>query len=283
MFLTPKQAGGDYAAGCHGVPHGKGLRAMSREWNAALYDQHHRFVADLARDMVAELAPQKGERVLDLGCGSGRMTEWLLEAGAQVLGIDPDPKMVEAARARCPSAEIQRLDARDLGDIRVDSVISNATLHWIPEAEKVVSELARVLNASRARPAYTGRVVAEFGGHGNIATLREAVAQALSRRGKSVDWSKRWYFPRLGEYTSLLERHGFEVSEARWWARPTKLEDGAAGLRNWVQMFLSELVAEHASDDFYAEVDDFCRPTLWHSDHWQLDYVRLRVHARLSD
>ncbi len=255
---------------------------MSREWNAALYDQHHRFVADLARDMVSELGPEAGETVLDLGCGSGRMTEWLLEAGAHALGVDPDPKMVEAARARCPGADIRQLDARELGDIRVDSVISNATLHWIPDAEKVVAELARVLTASRGRPSYSGRVVAEFGGHGNIATLREAVKRALARRGQAVDWSKRWYFPRLGEYTSLLERHGFEVSFARWWPRPTQLDDGAAGLKNWVRMFLSDVLAEHATDDFYSEVDDFCRPTLWHSDHWELDYVRLRVHARLS-
>lgn len=256
---------------------------MSREWNAALYDQHHRFVADLARDMVSELAPQKGELVLDLGCGSGRMTEWVIEAGAQALGIDPDPKMVEAAQSRCPGADIRQLDARALGDIRVDSVISNATLHWIPEAEQVVSELARVLKASRGRENHTGRFVAEFGGHGNIATLREGVARALQRRGERIDWTRRWYFPRLGEYASLLEGHGFDVALARWWARPTKLEDGAAGLRNWVRMFLLDVIQEHDTDDFHTEVEDFCRPTLWHSDHWQLDYVRLRVHARLSD
>ena len=256
---------------------------MSREWNAALYDQHHRFVADLARDMVSELAPSNGELVLDLGCGSGRMTEWVLEAGARALGIGPDPKMVQAARARCPDADVRQLDARELGDIHVDSVISNATLHWIPEAERVVSELARVLGASRSRATYTGRVVAELGGHGNIATLREAVERALARRGKLIDWSQRWYFPRLGEYASLLEHHGFDVSQARSWPRPTKLEDGTIGLRNWVRMFLSDVVAGYDGDDFYAEVEDACRPTLWHGDHWQLDYVRLRVHARLRE
>lgn len=254
---------------------------MSHQWNAKLYDDAHRYVADLARDLISVLNPSPGERVLDLGCGTGRMSEWLIEAGAQVLAVDADPRMVEGAAQRCPSADVRQLDARALGDIRVDSVLSNAALHWIPDAEQVVRELARVLRAGQSSPTYTGRLVVEFGGFGNLATLCEAISAALARRGKSIDWPARWYFPRISQYAALLEGNGFLVTDARLVPRPTPLEHGERGLAQWVEQFLMSAIDVADPEALMAEVEDSCRATLWRGDHWVMDYVRIRVYAHL--
>lgn len=250
-------------------------KQREQHWDPKLYDGKHSYVADLAQELIDELELQGDETVLDLGCGTGRMSQWLLERGVKVIAVDKDSYMVAAAKQRCPGLDARVRDARDLGDLECDAVLSNATLHWVLEPGRVVAELSRVVGRS-------GRLALEFGGAGNLAELRRAFTLATARHGVTFDTSLRWYFPSIGDYTPLLEACGFRVDKALLFPRPTTLDDGEAGLRNWMRMFLRpelEVLPADTQQAVLRRVEDLCRPRLFREGSWHLDYVRLRVRA----
>lgn len=248
------------------------------DWNAALYDAKHAFVFAYGSSLVELLAPRPGELILDVGCGTGHLTATIARSGAQVVGLDRSPAMIEVARQRYPDLEWR------LGDIRsflyprpFDAIFSNATLHWIPEAEAVAEALARLLKPG-------GRLVLEMGGRGNVAALYTAVQEVLHER-LAVTPPNPWYFPALGEYAALLEAHGFEVQAAWLFERPTVLEEGERGLRLWLEMFgsaLLEAVPVERKEEILAAIEAKARPVLFREteEHWELDYRRLRLLAR---
>src|SRR6202171_1113386 len=142
------------------------------EWNANLYDAKHAFVWKYAADLLPLLAPQPGERILDIGCGTGHLTAQIADSGARVVGVDRSPEMVNAARRAYPHLQFELTDARDLSyRTEFDAVFSNATLHWIHEPELVIRSVRNAL-----RPG--GRFVAELGGKGNIRKMQSAFDQA---------------------------------------------------------------------------------------------------------
>ena len=153
----------------------------SQAWNPDLYRARASFVHRMAADLVELLAPMPGERILDLGCGSGELTSKIAEAGALVVGLDASPAMVEAAARLAPSLAFVTGDGQALAYAsEFDAVFSNAALHWMLRASDVAGGVARAL-----RPG--GRFVAEFGGRGCIGVVREAVGAALARRGEDRD------------------------------------------------------------------------------------------------
>src|ERR1700678_622991 len=168
-------------------------------WNAKLYDAKHSFVWKHGADLIEVLAPQPGEGVLDLGCGTGRLTAQIAAAGALVRGIDSSPQMIEEARRAFPDLHFEVQDARHLAYTdQFEAVFSNAVLHWIVEAEPVVQGIARSLKRG-------GRFVAEFGGKGNVAVIVAALRNALEQMGLGAVEAP-WFFPSVGEYAPLLER-----------------------------------------------------------------------------
>ena len=274
---------------CTGRPPSVTLRAMdtsnqlepaSQAWDPKLYGARASFVHRLAADLVDLLAPRAGERVLDVGCGPGDLTFALHEARAKVVGLDASPAMVAAARSRAGASGPVFVvgDGQALPyDGEFDAVFSNAALHWMPRAADVARGVARAL-----RPG--GRFVAEFGGHGCVAHVRDGVSEALRRRGEDPDAWLRWYFPNVAEYVAVLAAAGFEVRLAHLFDRPTPVE-GDDGLATWLRTFLPPL-REKLGDRWLAfvhEVETSCAPTLRRSDaqrgSWVLDYVRLRVIA----
>lgn len=248
------------------------------KWDAGLYDAKHAFVWEKAKGVVDLLAAKSGERILDLGCGTGTLTAEIAANGAQMVGVDRSAEMIAEARKKFPAIRFEVCDARELQFSReFDAVFSNAALHWIPEAERVVDGISRAL-----RPG--GRFVAEFGGKGNVHQTVSALEAALRQMGIPSIGVNPWYYPSIAGYSALLEKYGLQVVEAALFDRPTKLEDGEAGLRNWVTMFCAAYfervpVKQHA--DFFDAVDAAARPALWKSDHWELDYRRLRIAAFL--
>src|SRR5262249_48432550 len=172
-------------------------------WNADLYNASHSFVWKFGAQLVEVLAPQPGEKILDLGCGTGALTAQIAAAGAQVIGIDSSPEMIEQARRSFPELSFHVADARSFtvgGDF--DAVFSNAVLHWVKEPERAVSRIRAALKTG-------GRFVAEFGGRGNT----QKIATALERRAAACgisDYVIPWYYPGIAEYTGVLERHGLE-------------------------------------------------------------------------
>ncbi|HYX49750.1 MAG TPA: class I SAM-dependent methyltransferase, partial [Ktedonobacteraceae bacterium] len=215
-------------------------------WDVNLYEQKHAFVYEYGKGLVPILQPQPGELILDLGCGTGHLTHIIAESGAYVIGIDSSSSMIETAQSTYPELEFHVADARDFSFVTpFDAIFSNATLHWINEADQVVNCIAASLKAG-------GRFVAEFGGKGNVATITAAVQQSIRELlHEDVDFG--WYFPTIGEYASLLEKHELDVRSALLFDRPTPLEDGEKGLRNWIQMF-GERVLREVPDDMKQKI-----------------------------
>ena len=246
----------------------------NRDWNAQLYEGGHAFVYHLAQDLVRLLAPTPGERILDVGCGTGHLTRQIADAGAHVIGIDLSPAMIETARQVAPGVEFHVADARHLGfDAEFDAVFSNAVLHWIVPPEAAARRLFRAL-----RP--NARLVCEFGGKGNVAALLTAIDAAARSVGVDAPAHQN-YYPTIAEYAGVLEGAGFEVRSAVLFDRPTPLE-GADGLLNWVRMFRGAVLdaippARHR--DFAAALAGHAKPTLWR-EQWVADYRRLRIVAR---
>jgi trans-aconitate methyltransferase len=247
------------------------------KWDAGLYDDKHSFVWKLAAGVLELLNAQSGERILDLGCGTGHLTARIAETGALVVGVDRSPEMIRQAREKYPSLQFEVMDAREIQlDGNFDAVFSNATLHWIKEPERAIAGIKKSL-----RPG--GRFVAEFGGKGNTSELLNAVQHAWQKLGNTGPAPHPWYYPSLAEYAGLLEQHGFEVTHATLFDRPTPLDDGERGLRNWLEMFGSAFVEglpDSTPELLLAEIERELRPKLFHDDHWVMDYRRLRVAAK---
>jgi trans-aconitate 2-methyltransferase len=244
-------------------------------WDAALYDRKHAFVYAYGQDLIPLLDPKPGERILDLGCGTGHLTAAIAKVGATVVGLDRSPEMIAAARQNFPELTFREDDASAFQvDEPFDAVFSNATLHWVPGAEGVVRSVAAAL-----RPG--GRFVAEFGGRGNVARIVTALQRATAERaGASV--RHPWYFPSVGQYAALLERHGLEVRHAALFDRLTPLEDGDAGMRNWLAMFAGSMLAMAPAEQreaVIAQTEELLRPELYRDGVWHADYRRIRVAA----
>ncbi len=246
-------------------------------WDAKLYNEKHAFVWEKAKGVLELLAPQPGERILDVGCGTGHLTAQIAAKGVNILGLDRSPEMIAEAKKNYPHVKFEVADATELSfDQEFDGVFSNAALHWIVEPERVVRGVARALKPG-------GRFAAEFGGTGNIRLLMAAITRAAEKFGIAEGLEKLgWYYPSVPEYAGLLERHGLEAREASLFERPTRLEDGERGLEAWLHMFrksvLDRLPAERQSE-FLREVENHARPQLFKDGNWVLDYRRLRILA----
>jgi len=246
-------------------------------WDANLYDTHHSFVWERGRGVIELLAPQRGEHILDLGCGTGHLSAQIAEMGARVVGIDSSAEMVAEARRKYPQVEFQVADARNFRLARsCDAVFSNAVLHWVREADLVIESVWQALRPS-------GRYVMEMGGNGNIAKLEAGLTRAYQHFAATPRADVNpWYYPSIGEYSGLLEKQGFEVSFATLFDRSTPLENGEVGLRNWIRMFggtfLKDVPEEH-HEEFLRSVESETRPALFRDGAWVVDYRRLRVLA----
>jgi trans-aconitate methyltransferase len=224
--------------------------------------------------VVERLAPQPGERILDVGCGTGALTAQIAAKGCDVVGIDRSPAMIEQARQKYPDLHFEVKDARDFAfDLPFDAVFSNAALHWVREPERVIACVHRALKPG-------GRFVAEFGGHGNVRCLCAGL-DAACRATLGEPFASPWYYPSIAAYAGLLEAAGLEVVFAILFDRPTPLE-GAEGIRNWMRMFARETLAavpEGQQEAFFECVEAHVRGELYRDGGWVADYRRLRVVA----
>jgi trans-aconitate methyltransferase len=245
---------------------------MQQTWDPAQYARNARFVADFGLPVVELLDPQPGERILDLGCGDGALTEKLASLGCQVVGVDSSPAQVAAAQARGLDARV--VDAHQLPfEAEFDAVFSNAALHWMRPPEAVIAGVWRALEPG-------GRFVGELGGAGNIALVQEALQTALARRGIDFLQISPWYFPHESEYRQKLEQAGFVVTAMERFPRPTPLP-GDVG--DWLETFAGSFLGTFTGDERAQVIDDLrdlLRPRLLNGDGvWVLDYVRLRFAA----
>jgi trans-aconitate methyltransferase len=242
-------------------------------WDPDSYVANARFVSDLGAAVVDLLGPQPDERILDLGCGDGALTRLLIEAGAEVVGVDASPEMIAAACEAGIDAHVVNAHALPYTQ-EFDAVFSNAALHWMRDPDEVIAGVARALKPG-------GRFVAEMGGHGCVAAVLTALLAVLERRGINGKALIPWYFPTPDDYTERLERHGFEVGTMLHFPRPTPIP---GDVTDWLATFAGSFLREVGDpDEAGAEVAELLRPSLCDEQgRWTIDYVRLRFAAELS-
>jgi SAM-dependent methyltransferase len=250
--------------------------SSTQRWDPEGYARHARFVSDLGAPVVELLAPRPGERILDLGCGDGALTERLVALGCQVVGVDGSAEQIAAARARGLDARVMDGQALDF-DGAFDAVFSNAAMHWMRRPDDVIAGVRRALVPG-------GRFVGELGGHSCVARIVAALTDALAARGIDAARWNPWYFPTDDAYRARLEAGGFAVRSIALIPRPTPLPGDVTGwLETFAQSFTAALPPAERPD-FLVDVRERLRPQLCDaSGAWSADYVRLRFAADRRD
>jgi len=250
----------------------------SRAWDGQSYDRISGPMEALGREVLSRLELGGDETVLDAGCGSGRITQALIERlpRGRVIAVDASASMVAAATQRLSEPDCAgRVDIRredllelDLGE-QVDAVLSTATFHWIPDHERLFGRLHAVL-----RPA--GQLVAQCGGEGNIDVLRGTANAVLAGDPYAEhfrDWRPPWNYAGPQETQRRLLAAGF--SSAECWLTPAPTQPEHA------REFLATIVlgphVQHLPEDLREPFMDEVLATL--GEPVVVDYVRLNIQA----
>ncbi|PAD73716.1 class I SAM-dependent methyltransferase [Paenibacillus campinasensis] len=251
--------------------------ARSQIWKPEQYDSHMSFNTVYGKDVISLLAPKEGERILDLGCGTGTLTSEIAAAGAQVTGMDNSAEMLQQARANYPNIPFIKGNAEQFQtSIRYDAVFSNAALHWVQDASGALHSIYGALEPG-------GRFVAEFGGKGNIEEIYQAIKTVLADDyGIDADSRNPWYYPSPGEYAAQLEMAGFRVNALFYFDRPTKLVGGEEGILVWLKQFGDSFFTDFSVKErhqAFQRISEIAKTHLWHADSYYGDYKRLRIAA----
>jgi trans-aconitate methyltransferase len=247
----------------------------SQNWRADSYSEHAHFVPTLGQPVLDLLKPSPGERILDLACGDGVLTEKIAATGATVVGVDAASDMVNAAKQRGLDARV--MDGISLAfDREFDAVFSNAALHWMKsDPDAVIAGVVKALKPG-------GRFVAEMGGHGCIAAITVAIVAVMGRYGIDVKPIIPWYFPTVDDYRARLQRQGLIVDYIELIPRPTPLPTNMAG---WLDVFTASFFARLPEKQRGAardEVIELLRLVLCDEQgRWTGDYIRLRFAAHI--
>ncbi|MHB8128873.1 MAG: class I SAM-dependent methyltransferase [Mobilitalea sp.] len=247
---------------------------MNIKWNAQNYAKDFKFVHQYGEEVLQLLEIEEGMKILDLGCGNGALTKKISDMGVDVIGIDASKDMLDLARSNYPELTFVQDDAVQFHlKEPVDAVFSNAVFHWINNQEELLENISIALKPK-------GQLVCEFGGYGCAKTIHSALQEAFEKRG--LEYKSTFYFPTIGEYTPILERHGLRVLFASLFERKTALI-GEDGMRNWIEMFNSQPFQDldkALTNEIISEAVQNLKPILYIDGIWYTDYVRIRIKAQ---
>jgi trans-aconitate 2-methyltransferase len=245
---------------------------VTRDWDAATYDRVSAPQVEWAERVLTRLPLRGDETVLDAGCGSGRVTQMLLDRlpEGRVIAVDSAPSMVEHARAALDPerATVFRADLTELTlDRPVDAAFSNAVFHWIADHDALFARLHSAL-----RPG--GRLVAQCGGRGNVERFHEA-AKAVAAEPPYAEhlagWAGPWHFAGAEETAERLARAGFTGVETWLEPYPVTPPDPSGYLRTVCLGYHLEQLPEELRASYVEAVGERCGT--------ELDYVRLNIAA----
>jgi trans-aconitate 2-methyltransferase len=244
----------------------------TRTWDGRSYDRISGPMEALGREVLARLQLRGDETVLDAGCGSGRITQALIERlpRGRAIAVDASQSMVEAARERLSGADVRVADLLELElSEPVDAILSTATFHWIGDHERLFARLHAAL-----RPG--GRLVAQCGGEGNIDVLRGHALEIVAREPYAAhfaDFHPPWNYAGAEETRRRLLGAGFREADCRLAAAPKEPEQPREFLSTIVlgphYQHLPEQLREPFMDDVLALLGE---PVV-------VDYVRLNIDA----
>ena len=244
-----------------------------RDWNAVSYERVSAPLEAMGRDVLDRLELRGDERVLDAGCGTGRVTAALVErlpAGA-VVAVDGSPAMVAETQARLGDrvealvADLTRLELT----APVDAILSTATFHWIADHDALFTRLLAAL-----RPG--GRIVAQCGGEGNVAEVAAAAIRVGEREPFAphlAGWPNPWYFASPAATAERLLRLGY--TDVWTWRQhvPVAPEDP-------VEYFTTVMLGSHLERLPEPDRAAFVTAVLAELDAPVVQYVRLNILAR---
>jgi trans-aconitate 2-methyltransferase len=244
-----------------------------RQWDGNSYDRVSGPMEALGREVLARMQLRGDEVVLDAGCGSGRITQALIERlpRGRVLAVDASPSMVQAARERLgDSAEVRLADLLELElEEPVDAVISTATFHWIADHDHLFRSLRAAL-----RPG--GQLVAQCGGEGNIDVLRSHAASVLARDPYAEhfrDWRPPWNYAAAEQTRRRLLDAGFAAASCWLVPAPQQPQQPREFLATIVLGPHVQQLPEELREPFMDEVlSELGEPVV-------VDYVRLNIDA----
>jgi trans-aconitate 2-methyltransferase len=246
---------------------------VSRDWDAATYDRVSEPQVAMARRVLDRLPLEGHETVLDAGCGSGRVTQMLLDRlpRGRVVAVDSAPSMVEHARRALDPARASVLEA-DLAELELarplDAAFSNAVFHWIDDHPALFGRLRAAL-----RPG--AWLVAQCGGRGNVARFHAAAKQAALAPPFApylAGWEGPWNFAGPEETAERLRAAGFEAVETWLEPYPVSPADPTGYLRTVCLGYHLERLPEELRATYVEAVHA--------RSHAELDYVRLNIVAR---
>ncbi|GJQ12732.1 hypothetical protein GpartN1_g4523.t1 [Galdieria partita] len=246
------------------------------DWQPTLYRHEHAFVFEKGISLVKLLNPQPFELVLDLGCGTGELTEQVSRSGCFVIGVDASSAMTYSAKNSFPEVDFIVADGTQLCFRSVfDSVYSNAVIHWIRKPLQLLQNIHDCLLPGKP-------LVAEFGGEGNVESITTALSLATEQHTNKKWVPTKWYFPKPAQFECLLQEAGFTVTLNTCFDRPTKLQEGSQGLRSWLRMFCPELSRNYSKEEYQkilSTVEKELRSKLFDGTNWYADYKRIRLVA----
>jgi trans-aconitate 2-methyltransferase len=249
------------------------MSAISRGWDGGAYDRVSEPMERMGLEVLGRLPLRGDETVLDAGCGSGRITEALVERlpRGRVIAVDGSASMIEAARERLgDSADLRVADlvGLELGET-VDAVLSTATFHWIADHDALFASLRRAL-----RPG--GRLVAQCGGVGNVAGVHaaaDAAGTAAPFAEHLAGWHGPWHFATPEDTERRLHEAGFADARCRLQERLVTPDEPRDYLRTIVLGAHLERLPAALADPFLDAVLERLGPQP------TIDYVRLNLDA----
>ncbi len=257
------------------------------EWDATEYEAVSGPQTGWGADFLGYFLKRRGlrgdEKVVDVGCGTGRVTEMLLRhlPRGSVVAVDASGAMAEASRRRFAGDPRVRVEHRDVLELEVeepvDVVFSTATFHWILDHERLFGHLAGLIKPG-------GMLVAQCGGRGNIARTLAVTEQVMGEERYEdafADWETGWNFAGAEETKARLEAAGFGKAET--WLHEELAEFGSAGelarfLKTVVLQRHLAFLPEGERDEFVATVAG----RLAQGGAPLVDYVRLNMLATRS-